>query len=544
MATLQEKAQKLQEDVFAIRDALKDIDSNIEVDLKQEGILPEDGSIIDLATKDYVTAIEYLDQIKDRNCQFNFNEGHYFWKLADLIKRNGFKHVQNFAFMFCENPYVTSIPPFAIVTEDEQLVQYDFPTDLSKAYNISQMFNRCINLATINDELIISNAYDMMAMFQNCTGLTTWPEEYRLNLQYELVEKEDGTLETRTGKKLNNMFDGCVNLKDFPVKGSGSPIDANYTSMFRNCSSLTTIPNDFTPTFEEGYGEVSFNKMFQGCSSLSSIPMSWNLDCGKDFTSMFEGCSNLTSVILSCNNGTAFTSMFKNCTNLLNIELYCDKASKLFEKIDDDNRIVNGIFDGCSNLWHVTLKCSNISSLHSTFRAKHKLRSVEFSIKDDQKVSLESAFNGSFLIESISGINNIKITNCATAFQYNHQLKSLHLGDMSECIDCTNMFMMGVNESDGWFQVTDFSIANSENNVPEWYCTPDSEINFSQCYFYSAEILNNILTSIANAMLNYIKHSSEMKGNVSIKIPAIMYEQLISTTLATDETYSIFAISA
>lgn len=152
-------------------------------------------------------------------------------------------------------------------------------------------------------------------------------------------------------------FSDSINLTDLPNNRSGalSGVSYNLTSIFENCTSLTTIPEgcfDSLPNrpfpyfrFDKAFknctslttlplrlfgtykaSAVYFLETFMGCTSLTTIPYDIFSGCtnNSSFKNTFYGCSGLTSVPTGCTVGNAnsqltFENTFKDCINLSTI---------------------------------------------------------------------------------------------------------------------------------------------------------------------------------------------------------------------------------
>jgi hypothetical protein len=66
----------------------------------------------------------------------------------------------------------------------------------------------------------------------------------------------------------------------------------NFTQMFFNCYSLTTIP-----LLDTGLG-TNFTSMFSNCYALTAIPL-LNTTLGTNFSQMFSGCYSLRMLFSS-----------------------------------------------------------------------------------------------------------------------------------------------------------------------------------------------------------------------------------------------------
>lgn len=114
-------------------------------------------------------------------------------------------------------------------------------------------------------------------------------------------------------------FYGCSNLSYLAIP-TPKFTPANCTSMFRGCSSLTSIPYNLF-SYSTLTGSAS---LFQSCTSLTSIPAGL-LDrmSTTNIDSMFNGCTSLTSIPVDlfryCTAIVFFTNVFANCTSLTSI---------------------------------------------------------------------------------------------------------------------------------------------------------------------------------------------------------------------------------
>ena len=131
---------------------------------------------------------------------------------------------------------------------------------------------------------------------------------------------------------MSDMFKECSSLTTIPLLNTSKVI--TMYSMFEGCSTLTTIPQIDTSKVTNMYD------MFEGCSSLTSISL---LDTSKvtDMNYMFKGCSSLTSIpALDTSNVTRMSYMFSGCSSLISIPLL-DTS-----KVND----MSSILSGCRSL--------------------------------------------------------------------------------------------------------------------------------------------------------------------------------------------------
>lgn len=118
-------------------------------------------------------------------------------------------------------------------------------------------------------------------------------------------------LDTKNVTDFTEMFRSCRKLEDIPQLDTSNGTD--FTFMFFSCQLMTTFPQ-----LDTSKGTI-FNSMFYDCSSMMVAP---DLDTsnGTDFKDMFNRCTALTTVPqLDTSNGTIFTTMFYNCSVLAEI---------------------------------------------------------------------------------------------------------------------------------------------------------------------------------------------------------------------------------
>ena len=95
--------------------------------------------------------------------------------------------------------------------------------------------------------------------------------------------------------------------------------------MFKGCTALTTIPNNFLPNLTT-HGSYSFLSMFENCTALTTVPNNLlsvnnsNLYLADHcYDSMFKGCislANAPELPVTLLKNDCYTSMFYGCTSL------------------------------------------------------------------------------------------------------------------------------------------------------------------------------------------------------------------------------------
>ena len=125
---------------------------------------------------------------------------------------------------------------------------------------------------------------------------------------YQTVKEIPFEIDTGESSNLDSMFRDCSSLTTVPDMDTSQVTDMQ--SMFRNCSSLTTVPDMDTRNV------TNMMSMFDGCSSLTAAPA---MDTGQvtDMRSMFRNCSSLTTVPdMDTRQVTSMDSMFRGCSSL------------------------------------------------------------------------------------------------------------------------------------------------------------------------------------------------------------------------------------
>ena len=182
----------------------------------------------------------------------------------------------------------------------------------------------------VNDEIVpihrIADAGEIVVPFvaEPCTFTTTGASQnVRLINKQEYAKKitlEDGTDVPITGTgALNYTFADAGNHK---VTIELKEDVTNFSSCFRDCTSLTSIPENL---FAKNTAVTTFYGCFSSCSGLTSIPEKLFASNTKvtNFDSCFTGCRGLASIPdnLFANNTavTNFSDCLSGCTSLTSI---------------------------------------------------------------------------------------------------------------------------------------------------------------------------------------------------------------------------------
>lgn len=145
--------------------------------------------------------------------------------------------------------------------------------------------------------------YNFSHLFQNCTGL--------IDINNLILPA--------TGLRLGcyySMFKGCTSLTTVPELPATTLASYSYWAMFRGCTSLTQAPELPATTL----AQYCYQFMFAECSGLTTAPALPATTMAKGcYHSMFQGCTALTTApVLSATTlaEECYTAMFRNCTSL------------------------------------------------------------------------------------------------------------------------------------------------------------------------------------------------------------------------------------
>ena len=190
--------------------------------------------------------------------------------------------------------------------------------DLSK-WNVSEttsmyfMFRRCGKITTLGDisNWDVSKCTSFRFMFFQA-GLT---EIDITNWKY---------IETESNLRVDGMFGGNNNL--ISIKGlenMPSHLFNNVTQMFYNSSKITTLEG--LNKWKISSKITALTSMFANCSSLTTLDLSgWDVSKVTVTTSCFDNCTNLVSLNINgwdLSSATTTTSMFNKTTSLATIEM-------------------------------------------------------------------------------------------------------------------------------------------------------------------------------------------------------------------------------
>lgn len=266
-----------------------------------------------------------------------------------------------------------------------------------------------------------------------------------------------------------SMFQNCSSLTSVPLFNTSNVTDMQ--SMFYSCGELTTIP-----LFNTG-SVTNMSNMFRFCYKLESIPL---LNTGNvtNMSNMFSDCKLLTTIpLLNTSSVTNMSYMFFNCINLESIPLI-DTSS---------NTTLNATFAGCTKLKTIPLlDTSSVTNMQSAFSQSTALESIPL-IDTSSVTSMFQAFYRCTNLESIPSLNTSSVTNMQSTFYQCTALESVGQLDLSNVTSTQQMFYGCTNlETVPVFNLSNISSTGMTNM-------------FQGCTSLSNDSLNNIMATCITA---------------------------------------------
>ena len=227
--------------------------------------------------------------------------------------------------------------------------------------------------------------------FVNKADLTDKNYAFYELFQYcsKLVNAENLILPATTLSRAcyTSMFYECTSLTTAPELPATTSAYGCYSSMFADCTSLTTAPELPATTL----ATYCYSSMFLGCTSLTSAPELPATTLAEGcYYYMFKDCSLLTSApelpaTTLANN--CYYNMFKNCTSLTTApEL---PATTLATGCYRD------MFNGCTSLNYIKcLATTNTSADYATSNWVAGVSSSGTFVKDASMGSWSTGING------------------------------------------------------------------------------------------------------------------------------------------------------
>lgn len=273
-------------------------------------------------------------------------------------------------------------------------IQINMPNsgDSFTAKNICGLFRECSNLTNVYMEGFDSSKTENMgSLFAGCSSLTN----------DSLSFLEDWSNDVCT--QMYSMFDGCskltsmVNIKMPAVTNAmamyyasgitsitggylGTKIE-DATGLFQECTSLTTLPSDYTTVFGHNSNLTNVSNLFYKCTSLKNVGVhcvqelntdtfKYDINTTKLNNQLFTYCPNITNMSGICaytqvgadsNNAGIPTALFYHCTKLTNASYafesckYIDPPSvgtamcDIFTKNNPELENIEGMFKDASS---------------------------------------------------------------------------------------------------------------------------------------------------------------------------------------------------
>jgi len=170
------------------------------------------------------------------------------------------------------------------------------------------------------------------------TTAGNWPILYGQNTENQVIE----VLQWGDYIIKSQAFRGCTNLATITAIDTPSPLGGFVTTVFFNCSNLTSINN--LENWDVS-GATSLQSFFNGCSSLDfgGSLSSWNISSNLvDTREMFRGCTLFNEDIggWDMSNVSNLYQMFINCVNFNRDLPWTVKSNAV---------TTQAIFEGCTN---------------------------------------------------------------------------------------------------------------------------------------------------------------------------------------------------
>ena len=131
--------------------------------------------------------------------------------------------------------------------------------NVKKLETVKNLFKDCHSLKTVVFPKYFYSLNRFDGMFQNCYSLTS-------------IDFSNIILPDSSRIYMNNAFENCTNLKYISFDNSKFNHLVNAASMFRGCSSLTSL--NISNIIFQDIRNNRVNYMFYGCSKLSLIDIS------------------------------------------------------------------------------------------------------------------------------------------------------------------------------------------------------------------------------------------------------------------------------
>ena len=202
-----------------------------------------------------------------------------------------------------------------------------------------------IDSTNFKNNLTISSYNTFNGLFENCA---------------KLVSAENLILPATTlaGGCYSSMFQDCSSLTTAPVLPATTLANGCYQNMFLGCSSLTSAPVLPATTL----AQHCYRQMFYLCTSLTTAPAlpATNL-ATLCYEGMFRGCASLTTapeLPATTLEYYCYSGMFWNCTSLTTAPILPAATLNIM--------CYDSMFRGCSSLNYIKCLATDISASDCT----------------------------------------------------------------------------------------------------------------------------------------------------------------------------------
>lgn len=290
--------------------------------------------------------------------------------------------------------------------------------DLNSATSLQTMFTGCSGLVSVPS--YATTATNLLGMFQNCTSLAYVP---KMDFSFATV--------------MDSMFSGCYALQEVEGITTGSGL-YSVGNMFQNCRSLKTAPY-----ISNLSGVNFFGSMFAECSSLSSLnnfeySYTQTANTNANMTTMFSNCMSLTSTAnISYTKATNTALMYFTCPGITTVD-----GINLVSATSTAN-----MFDSCRGLISfANVNLTNSANTSGMFTNCTKLSSVNFtSYTGAGTLVMAGMFNGCVSLSTAPTIDTSKAISFGTTFNSCQNLVSIPAYDLGNLTVAPTTWLSGSN---------------------------------------------------------------------------------------------------
>lgn len=201
------------------------------------------------------------------NCGYKFYGNNWNWYIEQFGDKITTKDIRDAQRMFSMSDKITKIP-------------FDLNFSSIDRYHIlSYIFPNCYNLTQV-PKLNNVKVYDTTNMFNNCINLRTIPEDIADTWDWSYIEKQT----SQYNGDQSSMFGYCHSLHSVPLNliKSGNPYaDYQYSYFymgFYSCYALDELINLPIPYTKAEWTDNAFSDTFYNCTRLKNITFKTNDD--------------------------------------------------------------------------------------------------------------------------------------------------------------------------------------------------------------------------------------------------------------------------